>query len=345
MASQEAIDHVEIYVSDVQEATRRWVEDYAFSVIGRAGGAEAGFRSVALRHGDIMLVLTQGLVPEHPASVYVSHHGDGVATIALAVPDVDAVYRRATGAEAPHGNAAARIRAFGDVGHALVRQVGGEPALPAGFTPVDEPATDPAGVALLEIDHIAVCLEPGTLQPTVDYYERALGFREIFAEHIIVGVQAMKSKVVQSGSGRVTLTLIEPDTDADPGQIDDFLRKHQGPGVQHLAFSTTNAVRCVRALARRGVQFLTAPAKYYDMLGERMAVRDHSLAELRETNLLADEDHGGQLFQVFTASTHERRTLFFEIIERRGVRTFGSSNIKALYEAVELERATNGAAR
>ena len=193
-------------------------------------------------------------------------------------------------------------------------------------------------MGLLGIDHFAVCLNAGDLGPTVAFYERALGFRQIFEEHIVVGAQAMNSTVVQSASGAVTLTLIEPDRRADPGQIDDFLKEHHGAGVQHIAFNSDDAVRAVKALSRRGVEFLKTPEAYYNMLGERITLETHTLDALRATNVLADEDHGGQLFQIFTASTHPRRTLFFEVIERQGAKTFGSSNIKALYEAVELER-------
>jgi 4-hydroxymandelate synthase len=148
----------------------------------------------------------------------------------------------------------------------------------------------------------------------------------------------MESTVVQSRSGAVTLTLIEPDESAAPGQIDEFLKSHQGPGVQHVAFSTRDAVRAVRILGRRGVAFLTTPPAYYDLLRERVHLPDSKVESLRATSVLVDEDHDGQLFQIFTASTHPRHTLFFEVIERQGARTFGSANIKALYEAVERER-------
>ncbi len=234
----------------------------------------------------------------------------------------------------------AAIQGFGDVVHTLVQRDPEQgPGLPAGFVPVQEPEGAPANdVELLEIDHIAVCLNNGDLDLSVEFYQNTLGLEFIFEEHIVVGAQAMESKVVQSPSGKVTLVLIQPDLRADAGQIDEFLKNHQGPGVQHLAFSSTNAVRSVRALSGRGVGFLTAPLGYYDRLAQRIELSEATLEGLRATNVMADEDHGGQLFQLFTASTHPRRTLFFEVIERQGAETFGSANIKALYEAVELER-------
>ncbi|GIE91442.1 4-hydroxyphenylpyruvate dioxygenase [Actinoplanes regularis] len=344
-----AIDYLEIYVENLDQAAFTWVDRYGFTVAGFGGSAD--HRSLALRQGDITLILTEATSDHHPASAYVLEHGEGVADIALRTTDVEATFRAAVtgGAEivrrpARHGGSGpavtAAIGGFGDVVHTLVERAPGTgPGLPVGFRAALRPdATDPNGARLLEVDHIAVCLKAGSLRPTVERYRNVLGFNDIFEERINVGTQAMESTVVQSRSGAVTLTLIEPDESADPGQIDEFLKSHQGAGVQHVAFSSGDAVRAVRVLADRGVAFLTTPPSYYDMLRERVALPDSKVENLRATNVLVDEDHDGQLFQIFTASTHPRHTLFFEIIERQGARTFGSANIKALYEAVERER-------
>ena len=176
------------------------------------------------------------------------------------------------------------------------------------------------------------------LDATVAYYKDAFGFSEIFGERMVIGSQAMLSAVVQSRSGDITFTIIQPDPEAEPGQIDGFLADHDCAGVQHIAFSSDDAAHTVRALARRGVEFLGTPSTYYELLSQRVTQRKHELSVLQELSILVDEDHAGQLFQIFTRSTHSRSTLFFEIIERLGAKTFGSSNIRALYEAVELER-------
>ncbi|MEU6066703.1 4-hydroxyphenylpyruvate dioxygenase [Streptomyces sp. NPDC047082] len=343
------VDYIEMYVEDLDTAVPEWTGRYAFAVVGTSESAD--HRSTALRHGQITLVLTQATSERHPASAYVPSHGDGVADIALRTTDVDTAFRAAVAVGArvhrepsrhTGGGPAvtAAIHGFGDVVHTLVQRGPEEgPGLPAGFVPAPHaPDVRAEEMGLLGIDHLAVCLNSGELAPTVEFYTQALGFRDIFEEHIVVGTQAMESKVVQSRSGGVTLTLIQPDVSADPGQIDEFLKGHQGSGVQHLAFSSQDAVGSVRALSDRGVAFLTTPSAYYDLLGARIDLTAERLADLRSTNVLADEDHGGQLFQIFTASTHPRHTLFFEVIERQGARTFGSANIKALYEAVELER-------
>jgi 4-hydroxymandelate synthase len=338
------IAHVEMYVDNLEAATSSWVYKYAFVIAGTDRSAD--HRSVTLRQGPIKLVLTEPTSDRHPAAAYLQTHGDGVADIALRTPDVTAAFEAAVrgGAAAvrepvrladagPDGPIViATIGGFGDVVHTLVQ--GDETAAPA----PEITGRSGGDVNLLGLDHFAVCLNAGDLGPTVAFYKRAFGFRQIFEEHIVVGRQAMNSTVVQSASGAVTLTLIEPDSSADPGQIDEFLKAHQGPGVQHIAFNVDDAVGAVRALSLRGVEFLRTPGTYYDLLGERIKLETHTLGDLRATNVLADEDHGGQLFQIFAASTHTRRTIFFEIIERQGADTFGTSNIKALYQAVELER-------
>ena len=135
--------------------------------------------------------------------------------------------------------------------------------------------------------------------------------------------------------------MLAPDPSRGAGQIDTFLKSHGGPGVQHVAFATDDAVRAVRGMRERGVDFLTTPGAYYDALGERVIPRGHTVEELRATHLLVDEDQGGQLFQIFTRSTHQRRTLFHEIVERVGARSFGTANITALYEAVQREQETD----
>jgi 4-hydroxymandelate synthase len=185
------------------------------------------------------------------------------------------------------------------------------------------------------VDHFAVCVEPGQLKPTAEFYVTTLDFDIMFAERIVVGAQAMDSMVVQSKSRAVTLTVIEPDLSGEPGQIDQFLKDHGGAGVQHIAFTAKNIVETIGLMGRNGVEFLSAPDTYYDMVAERLVPGRYSMAQLRDLGILIDEDQDGQLLQIFAKSVHPRRTLFYEVIERLGARSFGSGNIKALYAAVQ----------
>ncbi|MEU4743880.1 4-hydroxyphenylpyruvate dioxygenase [Actinosynnema sp. NPDC023658] len=357
------IDHIELYVGDAKQAAFYLCTAFGFKVCGQ-GGPETGLegqRSLLLRQGDIQVVLTTGLVPGHPATEYVRRHGDGVAVIGIGVDDVEAAYRGLTerGAESvsppreyvtegPGGQdqrvVVAEVSGFSDVTHRLVERHGSRRAFLPGAIEVTDPVPDTDSKVLRAIDHIAICVPAGGLTPTARYYVDVFGFTQIFEEYVEVGGQGMDSKVVQSSSGQVTFTLIEPDPQRRPGQIDNFLTWHAGAGVQHVAFGTDDIVKAVGTLGDKGVRFLGTPSTYYDTLEERVGHLDAPLDELRELGVLVDRDHWGQLLQIFTESMHVRRTLFLEIIERRGALTFGSGNIKALYEAKrgELSGTTAG---
>ncbi|MEU7045575.1 4-hydroxyphenylpyruvate dioxygenase [Streptomyces varsoviensis] len=343
------LGHVEFRVADLAAASAQMTDLYGFRPVARADSPDS--ESVALQQGRITLVLTQARTDSHPAADYVRAHGDAVADIAFTVSDVSAAFagaveRGAVPLASPSrradGRTTAVIAGFGDVVHTLTEA--GRPAVPSGFTALADAGAAGPGELLSDVDHFAVCLESGDLDPAVEFYTRVLGFRMTFTEDIAVGAQAMESKVVQSPSGEITFTLIQPVATAAPGQINRFVKDHGGAGVQHLAFSTADIVETVGTLAERGVGFLSAPDSYYAMLPGRLDVARHTTEELRERNVLVDEDHDGQLFQIFTRSTHPSNTLFYEVIERFGASTFGSGNIKALYEAVEAERlASEGA--
>jgi 4-hydroxymandelate synthase len=346
-AADVGVDYLEMYVGDLERAAFTWVDQYAFTVVGTGGAAE--HRSVALRHGAITLVLTEATSDRHPAAEYVLTHGDGIADIALRTTDAAAAFHRAVahGARAvreptthagPGAAVTAAVEGFPGVVHTLVqRDRGAGPGLPVGFVPALRAAGDrTAEVGLLDIDHIAICLHPGDVDRAAGFYRDGFGFQEIFAQRIVIGAHAMPSTVVRGGTA--TLALLAPDRTGEPGQADEFLKSHQGAGVQHVAFSTGNAVRTVHALGRRGVTFLGAPDGYYDRLNDRIPLGEARVEALRAADVLADADHAGRLFQVFTASTHARSTLFFEVVERDGAETFGRDNVHALYQAMELER-------
>ncbi|QFZ21220.1 4-hydroxyphenylpyruvate dioxygenase [Saccharothrix syringae] len=351
------IDHIELYVGDARQTAFYLCTAFGFKVCGQ-GGPETGLpgrRSLLLRQGGIQVVLTSGLVADHPATEYVRRHGDGVAVIGIGVDDAAAAYRTLVGrgaeAVAPPAQfgdddqrvVVAEVSGFSDVTHRLVERHGpGREFLP-GAIEVTEPDPHGDGKLLRTIDHIAICVPAGGLAPTARYYVDVFGFEQIFEEYVEVGGQGMDSKVVQSPSGHVTFTLIEPDPERQPGQIDNFLTWHAGAGVQHVAFGTDDIVKAVTTLADHGVRFLGTPAGYYDSLEERVGHLDAPVDELRRLGVLVDRDHWGQLLQIFTESMHVRRTLFLEIIERRGALTFGSGNIKALYEAKRGELADRAA--
>ncbi|MFJ3793094.1 4-hydroxyphenylpyruvate dioxygenase [Kitasatospora sp. NPDC090091] len=340
------VEYIEIYTNDWHRTTDYFVSKWGFHE--QATSRTDDLRSVLLRRSGIRLVVSSG-----PATAeHLAVHGDGIADIAFSCTDPEAVLAGAVAAggrslTAP-GAAAPVVSGFGAVRHTLVhRAPGAEHRLPAGraWTPAPaeaaaaadaDDADGPAELRLL--DHIAVCLEAGTLHDTVDYYLDGFGFERFYSEYVAVGDQAMDSIVVRSPSTGITFTILEPDPAKKPGQIDEFLHRNGGAGVQHLAFLVDEIVPAVLDFESRGIEFLQTPGTYYDALAERIADLDETIPDLRKTNVLADRDEWGFLLQLFSRSPFERRTLFFELIQRHGAQGFGSSNIRALYEAVERAR-------
>ncbi|OZV81647.1 4-hydroxyphenylpyruvate dioxygenase [Micromonospora echinospora] len=352
------IDHIEMFVGDARQAAFYFGTAVGFHLCGQ-GGPETGLtgqRSLLLRQADVRMVLTSGLTAEHPAATYVQRHGDGIAVVALEVDDAAGSYaellaRGATGVSAPRTFTGAdatvvvaEVGGFGDVRHRLVQRDGDRSEfLPGAVEMLPVPAGVDGG-PLTDIDHLAICVPPGQLDDTIRRYRDVFGFAEIFEEYIEVAGQGMHSRVVQSPSGQVTLVIIEPDVTRRPGQIDTFLTQHAGAGVQHLGLRTDDIIAAVEELSARGVRFAGTPGSYYDALEERVGRLQAPIDRLRDLGVLVDRDHAGQLMQIFTESMHVRRTLFLELIERRGALTFGSGNIKALYEAKERELAATAAA-
>jgi len=342
------LDHVELFVADPDDPISVGVRTLGLVPSG-LDRRSAGTTSRSYRCGSTSLVLTTpsgswdaaGTVGE-----FLHRHGSGVANIGLRTTDAAGSWRDAVagGAEpvgppvrhAGRGEVAttATVRAFGDVSLTLVERSDPAPARPFGFVEVPTDGGPGAGRPDFGgIDHLAVCLPPGELDAAAAYYTDVLGFVRSFEERVAVGGQAMDSIVVQDGRGALVLTLLCQDADLKPGQISRFVDANGGAGVQHVAFLTRDVLRAVELL-RGSVDFLAIPPSYYEHLRDQPGVDPADVARLEEAGVLRDRDPWGTILQTFTRSGHPRETLFFELVERRGARTFGSGNIRALYEAV-----------
>jgi len=326
-----SIPFIELYTGDHSRTV-----DYLTSELGLARVAEdraRTSRSVLLRQGALRLVVTSGEGTED----FLDAHGDGVADIALACSDVSETRAAALAAGAADlgttgGHPA--VSGVGSVRHTLV-PADGAPPPGHDWAPVAD--TDPPAARIRLLDHVAICVEGGSLDHYVERYA-AFGLQRYSSEFVDVGESSMDSVVVRSPSGEVTFTLVAPGSPTGSGQLDAFLRRNDGPGVQHLALLVDDIVAAVTEAAARGVAFLQTPAPYYDALAERFPDMPAEVGRLRTTNVLADRDEWGYLLQLFTRSPHPRNTLFYEFIQRHGARGFGSANIRALYEAVERDR-------
>ena len=352
------IDHVELYVGNAVQAAYFYRHAFGFRPVAYAG-LETGIRdrtSHVLEQGRIRLVLTGTLRSDTDIARHHAHHGDGVKTIALSVPDVDAAHaeavaRGARSVEAPFEVSddagairLATIATYGDTLHTFVDRSGYEGAFMPGFAPAEpNGAGDPD--RFVAIDHIVGNVELGRMGEWVRFYEDVFGMVELVHfsdEAISTEYSALMSKVVASGNGRIKFPINEPAEGLRKSQIDEYLEYYESSGAQHIALATRDIVGAVAELRRRGVGFLPIPDAYYDEVPSRVPeVADH-LADLHREGILVDHDDEGYLLQIFTKPVGDRPTVFFEIIERHGATGFGAGNFKALFEAIEREQETRG---
>ncbi|MDQ3787562.1 MAG: 4-hydroxyphenylpyruvate dioxygenase, partial [Actinomycetota bacterium] len=314
------VDYVEFYVAEIEKSIKWLVDGYGCAIRATSGDSPGNVRSIMVGQGDIDLVLTEPIEQDHPAAAYVERHGDGVANIGLRVPDAAGAFEQAVrGGARPvsppverDGVVTASIIGFGDVTHTFVQRPAGSAAHEAHGLVAAQGDADGAGTGLLAVDHFAVVVEPGQIDETVEFYRHALDFDLTLTERIETGDQAIYIKVVQSKSRSVTMTLIESDASMESGHVDDFLKDHGGAGVQHMALRTEDILATVGQIGERGVELLSTPDAYYTLLAERVQPDRHSVEELHALNILLDEDHDGQLYQIFAKSVHPRNTIFLE---------------------------------
>ena len=352
-------DHIELWVGDAAQAAYYFEHAFGFERVAYAG-LETGLRdrvAHVLQQGRVRLVLTGTLDGATDVAEHQRRHGDGVKRVALSVPSAEAAYREAVARGAVGLGAplelsdergvvrVADIAAYGDTVHRFVERGAYEGVFLPGYVGVDG-GRDAAKPALFAgIDHVVANVELGAMERWVKFYEDVFGMTELIHfsdEAISTEYSALMSKVVTSGDGRVKFPINEPAESKRKSQIDEYLEFYGGPGVQHIAVSTTDIVRTVTDLQARGVRFLRTPGSYYDGVPARVGEIDQSVEDLRRLGILVDRDDEGYLLQIFTKPLGDRPTIFLEIIERHGARGFGEGNFKALFEAIEREQALRG---
>ncbi len=350
------VDHIRHFVNNARQAAYYYQQVFGFSITGFAG-LETGRRDQVdylLEQNDIRLILSAPIRPGHPVAPLICTHGDFVQDIAFEVDDVDwafrvAVERGAEPAYAPHSESdefgsvrLAAIRTYGDTIHTLLNRDEYRGHFLPGFREENQPG-DPIG--LQEIDHCVGNVELGHMNEWVGWYEKVLGFTNMVSfddKDISTEYTALMSKVMASGNGRVKFPINEPAAGRKKSQIDEFLEFFGGPGVQHVALRTDDILHTVSRLHARGLDFLQVPHTYYEVLEERVGKIDENIDELAELGILVDRDDEGYLLQIFSKPVTDRPTLFYEIIHRKGARSFGKGNFKALFEAIEREQALRG---
>jgi 4-hydroxyphenylpyruvate dioxygenase len=351
-------DYVEFYVGNAKQASHFYQSAFGFQLAAYRG-PETGVRdraSYLLVQNKIRLVLSTPLGPDGEIAEHVHRHGDGVRDIALWVDDArdahaKAVERGAESAGAPRVSrdddgevVVAAIKIYGDTIHSLVERKNYRGVFLPGFERRD-PHYRATPTGLQYVDHCVGNVELGRMNTWVAFYERVMGFKNLISfddEDISTEYSSLMSKVMANGNERIKFPINEPAKGKKKSQIDEYLDFYRGPGVQHLALATNDIIATVTALRDRGVEFLHAPTTYYDELQGRVGKIDEPIEKLEELGILVDRDPDGYLLQIFSKPVEDRPTLFYEIIERKGARSFGKGNFKALFEAIEHEQARRG---
>jgi 4-hydroxyphenylpyruvate dioxygenase len=352
-------DHLEFYVGNAKQAAYFYRSSMGFSLIGYRG-PETGTRdrvSYVLEQNKIRFVFTTPLQPLGEIADHIYRHGDGVKSIALWVGDAQSAWRETTArgarsvqppiiSEDENGKAClSSIAIYGDTIHTFVERGNYRGAFLPGFveTPRPDPLARPTSV--LHIDHVVGNVGWGEMNKWVEFYERVMGFRmfkHFDDQDISTEYSALMSKVLTNGNEKVRFPINEPAEGRRKSQIEEYLDFYGGPGVQHIAMATNDIIASVTRLRDQGVEFLSVPTTYYDELTSRVGKIDEPLDRLAELGILVDRDDEGYMLQIFTKPVEDRPTLFYEIIERKGSRSFGKGNFKALFEAIEREQARRG---
>lgn len=351
-------DHIEFYVGNAKQASLFYQHCFGFELVAYAG-PETGVRdrvSYVLRQEKITFVLTTALKPTSAIAEHVNKHGDGVKVLALWVDDATYSFNETTkrGAEPAskpqvlkdeHGEVVvASIMTYGETIHTFVERRNYKGV----FLPGYKPATSwfkPQPIGLRYVDHCVGNVELGRMNHWVSFYEKVMGFKLLVTfddSDISTEYSALMSKVVSNGNGFIKFPINEPADGKKKSQIEEYLDFYNGPGVQHIAVATDDIIHTVSELRRRGIDFLYVPDNYYDEAMERVGEINEDIKELRRLNILIDRDEEGYLLQIFTKPVQDRPTVFFEIIERNGAKSFGKGNFKALFESIEREQALRG---
>jgi len=351
-------DHIEFYVGNAKQASYFYQHAFGFELIAYAG-PETGVKdraSYVLKQGKIRFVFTTAMQPDHEITTHVAQHGDGVKVLALWVDDAEKAFYEtmSRGAKAhtqpvslSDENGEVKISAihtYGETIHKFVERKNYNGPFMPGFKAATS-AFKSESVGLDYVDHCVGNVELGKMNDWVKFYEDVMGFKMIITfddKDISTEYSALMSKVVSNGNGYVKFPINEPAAGKKKSQIDEYLEFYQGAGVQHIAILTHDVIKTVTELQRRGIDFLKVPSTYYRELTARVGKIDENLEDLEKLGILVDRDDEGYLLQIFTKPVEDRPTVFFEIIQRKGAKSFGKGNFKALFEAIEREQALRG---
>lgn len=352
-------DYVEFYVGNAKQSAHYYMSAFGFQPIAYAG-PETGMKdrcSYVVRQHKLTFVLTTPLRPDNDIADHIYKHGDGVKVLALRVDDATSAWEETTRRGGKSCMEPQRlsddqgevvlsgIHTYGDTVHLFVERKNYNGPFMPGYRAWATPQFQVADTGLLYVDHCVGNVGWNQMNTWVSFYEKVMGFQNILTfddEDISTEYSALMSKVMSNGNGFVKFPINEPAEGKKKSQVEEYLEFYNGEGVQHVALATSDIVTTVRDLMSRGVEFLKVPASYYEDLEERVGKIDEDMEPLKELGILVDRDNEGYLLQLFSKPVQDRPTLFFEIIQRKGAKSFGKGNFRALFEAIEREQAARG---
>jgi 4-hydroxyphenylpyruvate dioxygenase len=351
-------DYVELYVGNAKQAAYYYISAWGFQPLAYCG-LETGVKdrvSYVLQQDKIRLVLTSALQPDGPINAHVNAHGDGVKVIALWVDDASKSWEETTSRGGiscmkpethvdENGSVVlSGIHTYGETLHVFVERKNYNGIFLPGYKAWN-PGYRAPEVGLKFIDHMVGNVGWNEMNKWCEFYAKVMGFAQLVSfddKDISTDYTALMSKVMSNGNGRIKFPINEPASGKKKSQIEEYIDFYHGAGVQHIAVATENIVETVTALKARGVEFLYVPETYYDDVLDRVGKIDEDLAPLKKLGILIDRDDEGYLLQLFTKPVLDRPTMFFEIIQRKGAKSFGKGNFKALFEAIEREQELRG---
>jgi 4-hydroxyphenylpyruvate dioxygenase len=340
----EGTDYVEFYVGNAKQAAHFYKTAFGFQSLAYSG-PETGVKeraSYAIRQNKLTFVLTTPLHAEGPIADHIYKHGDGVKVLALRVSDATSAWQETTrrGGKSylepkkltdDEGELVmSGIHTYGDTVHLFIERKNYRGPFMPGYEKWN-PGYGTETTGLQYVDHCVGNVGWNQMNPWVKFYEDVMGFRNILSfddKDISTEYSALMSKVMSNGNGFVKFPINEPAEGKKKSQVEEYLDFYNGEGVQHVAIATKDIVATVSELHNRGVEFLKIPPSYYETVLDRVGKIDEDLDPLRRLGILIDRDDEGYLLQIFSKPVEDRPTLFLEIIQRKGAKSFGKGNFK-----------------
>ena len=328
-----------------------------FETLGFTEVAKHRSKQVTLwRQGNINFILNAE--PKSYAAYFAEEHGPSACGMAFRVGDSHKAYRLALekGAqpvEIPTGPMELRLPAIKGIGGAplylIDRFEDGKSIydIDFAFLPAFEAIANrhPKGHGFRMLDHLTHNVYRGRMAYWGSFYERLFNFREIRYFDIQGEYTGLTSRAMTAPDGLIRIPLNEEAGRAGSGQIEEFLMKFNGEGIQHIALLTDDLLASVDALQLAGVPLMTPPNDiYYEMLDERLPGHGEPVNELQTRGILLDgSTKGGEkrlLLQIFSETL--LGPVFFEFIQRKNDEGFGEGNFKALFESLERDQIRRG---